>query len=238
MVIDWWKHASWRSICTFCALVCCGCGPAVLTYSATPFQIKVVDADTGLPLEGVIANALWRLETRDGHNLGHFMATEAVSDKDGVVRMPGWGPLQVPKQRGGYYSQGRFDPNQPSLQLYKQDYHFFDTVPSSESAYLNDPSWSGDSVRHAEWDNRVIRLMPFSGTKEVYMNHLVSGQNSSAGGCLWANTPRMWAAFIKEDQRLRQFLSYTRLIKLADIQEYDQGKYCGSKDLIRQYLQP
>jgi len=95
-----------------------------LSYSALPFEVKIVDAETGLPLEGVIGNALWRLEARGGRNLGNFMATEAVSDKDGIMRMPGWGPMEVPKEPGGYLAQGRLPPDQPTLQLYKQDYWF------------------------------------------------------------------------------------------------------------------
>jgi len=209
-----------------------------LSYSALPFEVKIVDAETGLPLEGVIGNALWRLEARGGDNLGNFMATEAVSDEGGVMRMPGWGPLEVPKEKGGYLSQGRLDPNQPTLQLYKQDYWFSLEGAPWESAYLNDPHWTGDLVRRTYLDNRILALKRFKGSMEAYMNQLVSGQTGSATGCLWTKTPRMKAAFINEGRRLRPLLRYVDLITVSDIHEYVRGEYCGSRDLIRQYLTP
>jgi len=209
-----------------------------LSYSALPFEVKIVDAETGLPLEGVIGNALWRLEARGGRNLGNFVATEAVSDKDGMMRMPGWGPMEVPKEPGGYLAQGRLDPNQPTLQLYKQDYWFSLEGAPWESAYLNDPHWSGDSVRRVYLDKMVFKLKPFKGPMQQYTDHLIRSQNGGTNGCLWVNAPRMNAAFINEGRRLRQFDRSGLLITLKDIREYDHGKFCGSKDVLQQHLKP
>jgi len=209
-----------------------------LSYSALPFEVKIVDAETGAPLEGVIGNALWRLEARGGRNLGNFMATEAVSDKDGMMRMPGWGPMEVPKEPGGYLAQGRLDPNQPTLQLYKQDYWFSLEGAPWESAYLNDPHWSGDRVRHVYLNTKILKLKQFKGNMEQYMDQLARGLMGSASGCLWVKAPRMMAAFINEDQRLRPLVRQSRLITIRDIHEYEQGEYCGSLNVLRQYLKP
>jgi len=207
-----------------------------LSYSALPFEVKIVDAETGVPLEGVIGNALWRLEARGGHNLGNFMATEAVSDKEGIMRMPGWGPTEVPKEPGGYLAQGRLDPNQPTLHLYKQDYWFSLEGAPWESAYLNDPHWSGDSVRRVYLDKMVLKLRPFKGPIQQYTEQLIRSQNGGTSGCLWVNAPQMNAAFINEGRRLKKFDRFGELLKLSDIPEYYDGKRCGSKDLLGHYL--
>jgi hypothetical protein len=221
-------------LCSFAAIVGFICP---LDYSALPFQVKVVDAETGLPLEGVIVDAQWRMESRGGHSLGWFTATEAVTDKEGIARMPGWGPLRIPNMRGGYLAQGRLTPNEPSLMLYLDGYHLQGVGPDDwQSTYLDHPYWTGDLVRKAELDNTIVRLMPFRGTSQKYVEQLFSGQSETATArCLWIHTPRMTAALINEGKRFKNS-EPTYLITLKDVLEYDDAKYCGSKDLVRQYL--
>jgi len=48
----------------------------------------------------------------------------------------------------------------------------------------------------------------------------------------------MTAAFINEHERLKKLVKYTDLITLDQVPEYVRGEYCGSKDIVRQYLKP
>jgi hypothetical protein len=230
---------SWRLILGTLAVAffASGCAP---TYSAAPFKFKVVDADTGEPLEGVIANALWLVEDRRGEGLGFLTATEAVSDKDGYVEMPGWGPRKLTRKAWDPFAQARMDPNQPKLQLYKRDYAFFENVPSSDTGYLSDPTWTGESVRVAAWNNSVIKLKRFSGRFEVYVNMLAGGQTAGTtlAGCLWHSTPRMTAAFLNEAREAERHKIFARFFQLSDLKPMVAGVPCGSKDIVRQYLQP
>ena len=143
-----------------------------LSYSAKPIRATVVDAETGEPIEGVIVNAYWHLEDQDGHGLGPFNLTEAVTDAKGVFFMPGWGPLEVPRDSSQPSRRGRLDPDQPWLQVFKSGYKFTTVAGNESTAYLNDPLWSGDPVRTSVWDGKIIRLERFRETDERYLNHL------------------------------------------------------------------
>ena len=70
-------------------------------YSALPIAGKVVDADTGEPLEGAIVIAVWQLERGfglEGTIPSSFMnVSEVVTDEDGNYFIEGWGPLRRPE---------------------------------------------------------------------------------------------------------------------------------------------
>jgi hypothetical protein len=213
--------------------LCTGCTP---TYSGLPFEFQVVDADTGEPLEGVIANAVWVTEDRRGHETGAIVATEAVSDESGMVRMPGWANVRVLRRSWDPYSIPRLDPNQPWLYMYKRDYYFFHDVPTGDTGYLSHPFWTGDSVRTPNWGGRKLKLRKFAGSTDRYAFQLDLVPRYIFTNCLWTTAPQMAASLINETRRLKALKQGAGLPELRDLDRYSDGRDCGSIDVVRQYL--
>ena len=82
------------------ALLCVidGCTP--LYYIAEPIEGRVIDADSGAPIEGAVVVALWIFRIKglgmgDGRRL--LKVKETVTRDDGSYSFEGWGPrLRVP----------------------------------------------------------------------------------------------------------------------------------------------
>lgn len=87
------------------------------TYKHEPIEMKVIDADTHEPLEGVIAVAIWTLSmgTVGGNvEVGTLQVLEAVSDNNGRIFFPAWGPLSPKK--------GLLDYRGAQINLFKPGY--------------------------------------------------------------------------------------------------------------------
>ncbi len=209
-----------------------------LSYSAKPIRATVVDAETGLPLEGVIVNAYWHMEDSGGHGLGPLNVTEAVTDASGAFYMAGWGPMEVPRLSNNPLLRPRLDPDQPWLQIFKPGYHFLQVQGDESTSYLNDPTWTGEAVRESAWNGKVIKLETFRGNDKKYLDHLHGARSGMAiGACWWAKVPRMTAAFIREGEQLRKVRGWNDLVEFDEIQERYAGKYCGSpKELLGDLL--
>ena len=65
---------------------------APLVYFGLPVTARVVDAETGQPVEGVMVVANCPMRGGHGTPAGQAMVMEAVTDKDGVFHFPWWGP--------------------------------------------------------------------------------------------------------------------------------------------------
>ena len=86
------------------------------TFEAPPFTLKVVDAETRRPLEGVHALAEWQTHGGWGGGLdGPLMVLDAASGAGGVLSLPGGGPLDGPL---GDLGVGR----DPVITLFKTGY--------------------------------------------------------------------------------------------------------------------
>ena len=68
------------------------------SYAAAPFAGRVVDAETGQPIPGVIVLAQWIVEgPAEAHPVGAMQIMETVTDENGRYSFPGWGPKAVPR---------------------------------------------------------------------------------------------------------------------------------------------
>jgi hypothetical protein len=72
----------------------CETVPMPCTFEAPPFSVTVIDADTKQPLPDVHGLAEWQMYGGLGRLNGPVMALSTVSGPDGVLRFPGWGPIQ------------------------------------------------------------------------------------------------------------------------------------------------
>lgn len=156
-----------------------------LVYWAEPIRAKVVDAETGKPLEGVVVVAQWILNDGivDSRHRIRFQVLEAVTDSWGEFVLPGWGPKIRPPL-------AFFDNRDPVLVLFKTDYH---------PEYLFNESHRSSWVRTSEWKGQTISLKPFRGPLEEWIRAIVSVQGDIDWINLDPNTvPRMIAAIERE----------------------------------------
>jgi hypothetical protein len=95
-----------------------------LVYYDGPYTGKVIDAETGQPIEGAAVLGIWRLEVYGGMEvqLKYLGAREAVTDKDGYFDVPKvvgfyWWPLaRLGKPRFTIFKPG-YDSYPPSLPI-------------------------------------------------------------------------------------------------------------------------
>jgi hypothetical protein len=85
-----------------------------VVWISLPFQGRVVDAATGLPVGNAVVVASWRLWTLESP-IGTLAVEETATDAAGVFRIPGWGPRWV-------FGLGHVDRHQPMVWIYAPGY--------------------------------------------------------------------------------------------------------------------
>ena len=127
-------------------------------YWAESISGRVVDADSGEPIEGAVVVADWLLYSG---GMGHggvrdsLFAEEALTNGNGEFRFGKWGP----KRRPAYQYLGYA----PFLVVFKAGYR--------HQAMSNQASSNG-FVRSSAWSGQDIRLTKFDGDAEQRLNSL------------------------------------------------------------------
>jgi len=156
-------------------------------YSAKAIAGRVVDAETGKSLEGVVIVANWQVEggfLEVGVPIAQMNILEAVTDRNGRYFFPAWGPKEIP-------IVGVLDQSAPTLQLFK-------------------PGYRAVATRYA---NSAFKLERFKGSRSEYAEQLTSlsshlervgGVGREAGDyCGWQSFPRMLRALDKLEAEFR-----------------------------------
>ena len=168
----------------------CEVVPMPCTFEAVPFRITVVEAESRRPLADVHALAEWQVHGPGGRLNGPLMVLDAMSDSDGVLKFPGWGPIEGPWDGIGI---GR----DPVITLFKSGY---------KTDFLNKgyrgPARERERVRRATHDGRTYPLERFVGTPEEWMVELRRVWHGVA-------TPR------SEERTLRFRAQYLRRLELV-----------------------
>jgi len=188
-----------RSTALFVAL-----GVAVLgssyafTYRAEAIEGRVVDAETGKPMEGVVVVAHWQLKggLEGGTALQELKIFESVTDQNGRYSFPAWGPK--------FAVMGTLQSESPEILMFKQGYKF--------QRLLN--QWHPDlDTSKSEWNGKTVKLERFSGPLEQYAQHLseLSSDLWTIGYavgdhlgdyCGWKSFPNMLRALDKLDEKI------------------------------------
>ena len=169
-------------------------------YSSPAWSGRVVDHDTGAPIEGAIVVVRWPLETFRSDLAGWLVMDEAVTDRDGVFQFKAWGPIRTPDTRG---SRTRLSPNVPEIDVFKSEYEVATSAAGTNSGYLDDRSYTGPSVRKVYADGKVIALARFRGTDTQYAAHLDTFLRLPGPLCDYQLIPKIFAAIVMEDRRLK-----------------------------------
>src|SRR6266581_6208867 len=174
---------------------------AQLTYSAKEIHGKIVDANTGQPLEGVNIVAQWKIDRMwVGDDKALLHVTEAVTDKDGNYSFPAWGPIMLPPRTD--FGEGR----DPLLSIFKSghDVEFLDNGTISDTRYrltpLGDFKWNGKTIKLKRW---VGGLEEYGRKVEFLANELPSYTAQWRDNKEWRHFPKMLIALNGEYARLK-----------------------------------
>jgi hypothetical protein len=174
-------------------------------YDAAPITLTVVDAESHAPLAGVIAVAHWELEPGgEGYIrlLGQMMIFETVSDREGRVHFPGWGPKPRPLR-------GVLEGQSPEILLF---------LPGYVHAVLRNRWYEPPDLRShrtSDWDQQTITLKRPASEEEyaAALKRLDQRFNSfpydtpewvvgQATACEWHEVPLLLTAVERERARL------------------------------------
>lgn len=195
-------------------------------YSADPITATVVDAETKLPLEGVVVAAHWEMKggLEGGNVEGEVMIMEAVTDSAGKFHFPAWGPKKV------YVglSNAQLIGDTPEMILFKSGYRIglaANHVPA-KVIHPTGPHFSSD------WNGKRITMDKFKGTLQEYATHVGDFFPGYAfeGHCRWRSIPRMLHALGKQTRDFRAQNIHTGNFYdfLISNDAYQSAKGCGS----------
>lgn len=162
----------------------------------------VIDDETGNPIEGAVAIAIWRGTQKnctivgplDGSCWGFRRAEETASDKEGKINIPDfWKTTIDPGKRGSATS--------PRLTVYKFGYVCWD------QKMIFHPSSSWEDRKDFNRDNRIVRLKKWPEDMSFH-NHLSFIGNCTMGDYSGAITPLFMKAFEDEGPYFSKEIDY------------------------------
>jgi hypothetical protein len=175
--------------------------PENRNYSAEAIEARVLDEESGQPLEDVVVVANWLL-MRGGlggrTQIGPLMVLEVVSDAKGRISFPAWGPM--PNRTFGF-----LDHEDPELWFFKPGYRLSRVANYYATDYCTKPS-----KRKSDWNGKVIRLKRFTDGDAQYAEYIAGFGRTLAANLKWnehctiARTPKLAAALDRENGRLEE----------------------------------
>lgn len=164
-----------------------------LVYFGKEIRGKVVDADTGAPLEDVSIVAEWQIYVMviQSHLGNRIKVIETTTGSDGNYVVHGWGPIIRPPW-------GALLDHSPKLTFFKSGYY--------PKAVLNERE-SERMIRDSEFNGKTIRLKQFDGNFDL-LDRLLSITTPWLTGC-WRDCPHYVIALDAEAKRLRKVVPRT-----------------------------
>ena len=234
------KHHSNHAFILILVLFICmgagsGCAFGKIPLSAAPIDSQVVDANTGKPIQGAVVVAYWQLRlgslTGDSLPCGAANVEEAVTDKEGRFRLPGWGPIMPA-------CNGSMNEGDPEMYVFKSGYHSgrFDNGVSTTNVVRTGSTWAGRQMKLKKFqkiDYRDLRPLTyysnFSGLN-IDLSMFVVNMPTQ---CNWQKIPNMLRILEIERQRFSRALGYPIGGITAQLVDQDQwvqmvAPKCGS----------
>lgn len=200
---------------------------SLFSVTAHKYEATVVDAVTGQPIEGVLVIKHWqkyRGGIAGGYVIGNEEIMEGVSDKNGKIYFPGWGPRIT-----------RVSSSSPHIYFYKSGYW----VVSKYNRRYNDRNYiSADS------HTMRIEMKPYLGTSTQYVEDVLSKLGSSlrtvnssllsvnhGDECNWRFIPIAHAIWNIEHRKY-----YNIKLNIQKIIKRFEESQCGSSVELRRHL--
>ena len=202
-------------------------------YWATPILGKVVDAETGEPLEGVVVVARWSLgEWLHGNDVGSLAIMEDITNARGEYSFS-W---RVPRYRP-FLTHLIQD---PKLIYFKYGYKHEIRVNGLRSRSHYSP------IRTSDWHNAEIELDPFEGSVERYYDVLSNLRTNlrwtSETECTWKSVPNM--TLVLSELYLYNLRQPKSMVHRIDSSEFNKREVIdaivvshGTKCEIREYYE-
>jgi len=170
-------------------------------YSAEPIEGKVIDHETGQPIEGANVVAQWVLAGGwEGHHIDRWIVIEAVTDAEGRYRIPGWGP----KWRPWFRWLTNAD---PEIVVFKPVYWpRMERNMARGSFSMEGINPSGTKVRKSFWNGKDIELWRFKLGEPIEKQYMPGGRPFPDGTIM---TEKEWAGRISMVQTI---VGWTRML--------------------------
>jgi hypothetical protein len=202
-------------------------------FSAAAIAGRVVEARSGIPLEGVIVVVNWGLLDASGLPVRQLAVAEVLTDPNGRFTIPAWGPKPAPTATA-------LDHAAPQLLLFKEGYQYLRLTnqENTDTPHLTS-DWSAKTL--------IMRRLPADEVASLGPGRTVSKHSLSASGlsaalvwayrgkaCEWKQIPRMLVAV---DRLKRRFERQGLRTDLRSIDDIASPKACGTpRDVLRSYL--
>jgi len=197
---------------------------AQVTYSAKEIHGRIVEAETGEPLQGVNIVAQWKIDRAlVGDDKALLHVTETVTDKDGNYSFPAWGPIPLPLRAD--FGQGR----DPRLSIFKSGYapEYLDNGIISDIRYrltpLGEFKGNGTTIKLKRWTGG---LEEYGRKVEFLANDLPSYTAQWRDPKEWRNFSKMLIALNGEYVRLKNLggktFSLPGVFRIDQFEQEDQ----------------
>ncbi len=167
-------------------------------YNVRGIEGKVIDKDTGKPLEGVMVVEAWEIYKPGLHGTsgGYLPLRETRTDSNGHYRLTARGTMHID---GGY-----LDETSPWLIYFKPGYRF--------TSVMNEiyPDRRFEFYRKSDWDGKTIEMEKLGDSLEEQAKDLkrfvnvLSGFTSRGGWCIWTGIPNTLSAMRQENISLNK----------------------------------
>jgi hypothetical protein len=181
---------------------------AARQYSAAAFSGRVVDADTGAPLGGVIVLAQWILEggSMTRAPVGSLNMLETVTDEHGRYAFPAWGPRQAPVQPA-WMLPAFLSYRDPQLYFLKTGYAHLH-LNNAPTPRIGPEDWETE-LRVSRWEGKDIALRKLGDVKSRARDlDMLVGLEPPFGirmrGCHWLEMPLTVQYIFSERSELRR----------------------------------
>lgn len=159
---------------------------------------RVIDAETGEPLEGVVVMARWQLKSGwiESQPYRQLQLLEAVTDRRGRYSFPWWGPRV-------FVPWAHLNSSDPLLVFFKSGYR----VLRKHNGYL--PRGDRGIIRRSKLSGQEVPMLRYSESSEEYKWHLefsvisvLNGIINNNDPCALTKLPRLLRALRRDSDRL------------------------------------
>lgn len=217
-------HFPTRVLLLSLALLCLSTPVSAFIFYAEAIEAKVIDAQTGKPVQGAIVTANWQLEggVDSGIPRAQLEILETVTDANGKFTVPAWGP------RLAFRGHASF--KWPQILVFKSGYKYV--------RLTNEPRSGSQFTTSSDWNAKTIKFLPFGKDTAAYVRDFDAlnaqlDQIATNGGddCAWRRLPQALRFVSREEIRIRaigmkDFGSLVSNLRANDA--YFKSKGCGS----------